>query len=128
MQYVGITTATRGNSADETGINLDSFSCRYYPQFKDKLNNYQGQVRGWAMPDKLDREVSFSGEVLSGGTGVMAMKFVTAYVFANGVAAFETSSGGGNAGGFYADELTVSGTRDGWVSLSGRASSNPLVT
>lgn len=128
MQYTGLgAAAVRGNRADETGINLESFSCRYFPQFKDKLNNYQGQVRGWAQPDKLNREVTFSGEVMT-ATGIMAMKFVTAYVFANTVNTFETSSGGGTAGGFYLDEITESSGRDGWLSVSGSASSDPLVT
>lgn len=127
MQYVGLQTATRGNAQPETGINLESFSCRYYPQFKDYLRNYQGQNVAFAMPDKLNREATFSGEVLSGPSGIMAMKFVVAYTFANAVNAFETTNGGGNAGGFYADELTVNGTRDGWVSVSGRATSDPLI-
>ena len=88
MIYVGLQTATRGNAAAESGINLESFSCRYFPFYKDKLNNYQGQPVAFAMPDRLNREVSVSGEVLSGGTGVMGAKFATAYVFTNSVTAF----------------------------------------
>lgn len=127
MQYAGLATVTRGNPLDETGINLESFSCRYYPQFKDKLNNYQGQARAWAMPDKLNREVTVTGEVISGGTGIMAMKFLTAYVFTNAVTSFEATNGGGNAGGFYVDEATVSSQRDGWLTVNVRASADPLI-
>lgn len=117
----------RGNRATETGLNLESFSCRYFPEFKDKLPNYQGQTRGWAQPDKLSREVNFSGEVMD-ATGIMALKFVTAYTFANTVNTFETSNGGGNSGGFYVDEITEATTRTGWLAVNGRASSDPLVT
>ena len=50
LQYVGFTTGQRGIEADETGIKTEGFSCRYYPQFKDRVNNYQGQVYGWKSP------------------------------------------------------------------------------
>ncbi len=131
MQYVGLsgaTSAVRGNASAETGINLNSISCRFFPQFKDKLNDFQGIVRGFAMPDKLDREVSFDGEVTL-TTGIMAMKFNVAYVFANSTMTglFELTNGGGNAGGFYLDEITPGSSRDGWLSVSGKATSNPGV-
>lgn len=129
MQYVSLSGFTRGNTSAETGINLDSISCRFFPQFKDKLNDFQGLVRGFAIPDKLDREVTFNGEV-SGATGLMAAKFITAIVFSNSamVALFEAVSAGGNAGGFYLDEITPGSSRDGWLVVNGRASSNPGVT
>jgi hypothetical protein len=129
MQYVSLSGFQRGNFAAETGINLNGFSCRFFPQFKDKLNDFQGLVRGFAVPDKYDREVTFDGEV-AGATGIMAMKATTAYVFAqtNMTSLFEVSSAGGNAGGFYLDEITPSSSRDGWFVVSGRASSNPGVS
>lgn len=128
MQYVGLSGFTRGNTAAETGINLNSISCRFFPQFKDKLNDYTGVVRGFAIPDKLDREVNIQGEV-SGATGIMAAKFITALTLGNTalLALFEAVSAGGNAGGLYVDEATPGSTRDGWLSLSMRLSSNPGV-
>lgn len=129
MQYVSLSGFTRGNQAAETGINLNGISARYFSQFKDKVNDFQGVARGFAIPDKLDLEVSVDGEV-SGATGLMAVKFITAYVFANtglfGV--FEASNGGGNSGGLYADEATVASSRDGWKTVSQRFSSNPNIT
>ncbi len=124
MQYVGLSGLTqRGNFADETGINLNSFSVRFFPQFKDKLNGFNGQVRGWATPDKYDREILAA-------TGIVAMKMVTAYTFAqtNITSLYELTNGGGNAGGFYLDEATPSSSRDGWLVVSIRASSNPGVS
>jgi hypothetical protein len=131
MQYVGLsgaTSAVRGNAAAETGINLNGISCRFSPQFKDYLNDFQGIKRGFAIPDKLDREVTFDGEVTL-TTGIMAMKFITAYVFANSTMTglFEATNGGGNSGGFYLDEITPGSTRDGWLSVSGRASASPNI-
>jgi hypothetical protein len=128
MQYVGLSGFTRGNAAAETGINLNSISCRFYPQFKDKLNDYTGAVRGFAIPDKLTREVSVQGEV-SGATGIMAAKFVTAVTLGNTaiLALFEAVNAGGNAGGFYVDEVTPGSTRDGWLAISMRLTADPGV-
>lgn len=126
LTLVVISTEQRGNEAAETGINLESFVCRYFPQFKDKLNNYQGQVKGFAIPDKFSRQVTITGEA-SGSTGIMATVMNTAIVFANDVGTFVGIGSGSNAGGFYLDEITESQTRDGWRSINGTWSSDPLV-
>jgi hypothetical protein len=52
-----------GIEADETGINIASFSCRYFPEFDDKLPNKDGQTIIRARPEKFSREISLSGEV-----------------------------------------------------------------
>lgn len=123
ITLVGVSSPTqRGIELAETGINIESFSCRYYPQFKDKLNNFQGQVVGFAIPDKPSREVSIKGEVTN-TTGIMATAFATAIVFANDVAVFGTA-----AGGFYLDEITEEQSRDGWRSVDGKWSNDPLVS
>lgn len=120
----------RGLEAAETGINASSFSCRYFMQFKDFVANYQGQNIGFATPDKLSREVSVDGEVSSIGSlsGLMAVYWNAAVTFGNDVGTFVAASGGSNAGGFYVDEITESQSRDGWRSISLRASSHPLCT
>ena len=127
LTLVNLSGFQRGIESAETGINVDSFTCRYYPQFKDMVNNYQGQILGFAIPDKLSREVNVSGEV-TGGTGIMAAVFATAQTFANDVGSFVATSGGSNAGGFYVDEVTESQSRDGWRTVAMKATSNPLVT
>jgi hypothetical protein len=127
LSLVGLTNPQRGCEAAETGINLESFECRYFPQFKDKLNNYQGQVRGFAIPDKFDREVRIQGET-DGTTGIMAAVLNTATTFGNDVSTWVAISAGSNAGGFYMDEATETQTRDGWRSINISFSSNPLVT
>ncbi len=126
LTLVVLSTEQRGNEAAETAINLDAFSCRYFPQFKDKLNNFQGQVKGFAIPDKFSREVTITGET-SGSTGIMATNCNTAIVFANDVDTVKAVSAGSNAGGFYLDEFTESSSRDGWRSMSASWSSDPLV-
>lgn len=124
ITLVGVSSPTqRGNELAETGINLESFTCRYFLEFKEKLKNYQGQAVGFAIPDKLSREVSVKGEV-TGTTGIMATAFATAITFANDVGTFGTS----NTGGFYLDEITETQTREGWRSIDGKWSSDPLIS
>lgn len=124
LTLVGLTTAQRGNEVAEVGINLESFSCEYAPQFKDKLNNFQGQAIGFAITDKPTRTISIKGEVLTGvATGWMAAAFATAIAPANDVAAF----GVANTGGFYPDSMTESQSRDGWRTVEIKATSDPLI-
>ncbi len=126
--YVSFTTAQRGIELDETGINTQGFSCVYSPQWKDKRNDFSGQVRGFAVPNKLDREVTVTGDVIVGSTsGVMAVQFVVAYAFANDVADFLMITGTANTGGFYADTLTVDQGEGSWRGFNGKFSSNPGV-
>lgn len=107
---------------DETGVNLASYSCRYYPQFRRELLNYLGQTRGWALPTIPSGEVSMQGEV-SGGTGVMAYTFLTACTIANDTALF-----GRSAGIFLLLEATETQDREGWRSISQSLRADPLVT
>lgn len=123
---IGFQGATKGIPADETGINTQAFSCRYFPQFKDFLAGYQGQNRAFAIPDKLDREVTVSGQT-AGTNGVMAMQFATAYVFANATNTF-TANNVASGGGFYMDDGTVSSTFNGWQEVSIKATASPLIT
>lgn len=124
---VSLSGFQRGLEAAETGVNVESFSCRYFFQFKDKVNDYLGAVRGFAIPDKFDREVRMSGEV-TGSTGIMATNGNTAIVFGNDVSTLVGVASGSNAGGFYLDEFTETQTRDGFRSFEGTWSSNPGVT
>lgn len=127
LTLVNLSGYQRGIESAETGINVESFSVRYYLQFKDYLNNYQGQIQGFAGPDKFSRELNLSGEV-AGGTGIMASVCYTAMTITNDVSVFVATTGGSNAGGFYMDEVTETQTRDGWRAISLKATSNPLVT
>jgi hypothetical protein len=123
----GLSGTQDGVEAEETGVNIGSVSCRYFPEFKRKLPNYKGQTTAWAVPDKFSREISLSGEV-SGSTGVMAATLTTAITLANDVGTFLAVSAGSNAGGVYMDEVTESQTREGWRSIDMRLSSDPLIT
>lgn len=127
LNLEGLTNAQRGCESAETGINLESFECRYFPEFKEKLKNYQGQTRGFAIPDKFSREVRIQGET-DGTTGVMAISADTAFVPANDIDTFKALAAGSNAGGLYLDEATESQGREAWRSVSVTLSSDPLVT
>lgn len=123
VQLVNLTGFQYGNGSEETGINLESFECRYFPEFKVKLQNYQNQTRGFAVPDKMSREVTVQGEI-SGNTGLMAATLASAITLANAVTDFGANA---VAGGFYFDEATVSQGRSSWKALNIRLSSDPLV-
>ena len=127
---VGLSGFQRGIEAAETGVNIDNFSVRYFPQYKDKVNNYAGQAIGFAIPDKFTREATLSGEVSSIGslTGVMAAVLNAAYTFANDVGTWVAVTSGSNAGGFYFDEFTEAQTRDGFRTFNAKATADPLNT
>jgi hypothetical protein len=124
---VSLSGFQRGIELAETGVNVESFSCRYYFQFKDTVNSFEGKIRGFAIPGSFSREVRMSGEV-TGSTGIMATNGNTAIVFANDVSAIVGIASGSNAGGFYLDEFTETQTRDGFRSFEGTWTSNPEVT
>lgn len=116
---VNLTGFQRGVEADETGINIARISTRYFPEYKDKIPNKSGQTRGFAVPDKLSREVSITGEV-TGATGLMAATHVAAVTVAN-----DTTEFGALDGTLYMDEATVTQERDGWRSLDIKLSADP---
>jgi len=127
--YVGFTTAQRGIEADETGINTQGFSMEYSHQWKDKRNGYNGQVRGFAVPDKYVRKASVTGDVIVGSTtGVMAGQAVIAYVFANDVIDFLVVTGTANTGGFYSESPKVDQSEGGWRTFSCDYTSDPGVS
>lgn len=117
----------RGIEIAETGVNVESVSVRYFHQFKDKVSDFSGVTRGFAIPDKFCRELRMSGEV-TGATGVMASNGNTAFVPANDVSSWVAVASGSNAGGFYLDEATETQTRDGFRSFEATWSSDGSVT
>jgi hypothetical protein len=126
---VGLAGLQRGLESNETGLNAQGFSCRYYPQFKDKRNNYQGQAVAFAVPDKPTREATITGDEITGSaTGVMAANFATAFVPSNDVGQFVAVASGTNSGGFYMDEVTVDQSADGWRTITARFTSDPLIS
>ena len=116
-----------GNEFAETGINLDGFTVRYYPQFKPKLENYQGQNVAFCVPDKYCRDVTITGEV-TGGTGVIAITLTAAFTPANDIDDFVAVSAGSNAGGLYANEITVTQGRNAWRNVNVTLTSDPLIS
>lgn len=108
-----------GVESDETGINIESFSCRYYPEFDDKLPNKSGQTIIRARPDKFSREISVSGEV-NAATGLMALTLAAAATIAN-----DTGTFGDGSGDIWLDEATESQERNGFRKADFSLSSDP---
>lgn len=121
LTLVSLSGFQGGIEADETGMNIQSISVRYFPEFKRKVPNRLGQTRGFVIPSIPSAEVTLSGHV-TGATGILAATFATAYVFAN-----DTDLFGRSAGGFYFDELTEAQTAEGLRMIDGKASADPLV-
>jgi hypothetical protein len=124
---VSLSGFQRGIELAETGVNVESFSVRYFFEFKDYVANFEGKRRGFAIPGAFSREARMSGEV-TGSTGIMATNGNTAIVFANDVSAWVGIASGSNAGGFYLDEATETQTRDGFRSFEATWTSNPEIT
>jgi len=118
---IGVSAANYqyGVESDETGINIESFSCRYYPEFDDKLANKDGQTIIRARPDDFSREISISGEV-NGSTGLMALTLSAAVTIANDTATFAAQ-----AGDIWLDEVTESQERNGFRKVDFSVSSDP---
>jgi hypothetical protein len=114
-----VTTAQFANESDEVGISLNTIAVRYFPEYKEKFKNYLNQTTGFAVPDKLSREITIEGKV-TGSTGRMAATHTTAQTIVNDTAVIGTSGGG-----IYMDESTESQKSDGWRSLDQKLSSDP---
>lgn len=123
LQIVGTpSTVQRGIESSETGIVARRFACRYFAEINDKLAGITGEVTVRALSAKFSRDITFEGEV-SGATGVMAFALGTTCTFANDVSTF-----GDGTGKILLDEVTETQDRNGWRAVSGRCSSNPLLT
>jgi len=118
----GSSNFSYGIESAETGINVSSFSCRYFPEFDDKLANKDGQTIVRARPAKFSREVSVSGEV-TGATGVMAFTLVAACTIANDDDVF-----GDGSGSLVLDEATEGQERNGFRNVDITISADPELT
>ncbi len=123
MPVLGVSAANYqyGIESNETGINIASFSCRYFPEFDDKLPNKDGQTIIRARPDKFSREISVSGEV-NGSTGLMALTLVAAATIANDVNTFDSLNIDGD---IWLDEATENQERNGFRSVDFSLSADP---
>lgn len=122
LTLVSLSGFQGGIEAEETGINIQSFSIRYFPEFKRKVANRLGQTRGFVIPSIPSAELSLSGHV-TGATGVMAATFATAFVPGNDVDGF-----GRSAGAFYLDEATEAQTAEGLRMIDVKFTADPLIT
>lgn len=117
-----LTGLQRGVELNETGVNVTSFSCRYFPEINERLPDNLGETRGRARSTKFSRDVKVEAEV-TGATGLMAATLIAAVTFANDVATF-----GDGTGMFLLDEVSESQGRAEWRKIDMSASSNPGLT
>jgi hypothetical protein len=95
-----------GVAADETGINIKEFKTKVEPEFRNKVPNKYGAVRGIVVAPMM-LEVSLSGEV-TGATGIMAAVATSATSLSNSTAYF-----GAPSTGKYLKSAEVTENRDG---------------
>lgn len=112
--------AQRGVETDETGINIASFTVRYYLAVNEKLPSNVGEPRARAFADDFSRDISLRGEVLIGGDGVLDFTIGTDCVLMN-----DTQTYGTGTGTVFMDEATETQERAGWRTLDMRLSSDP---
>lgn len=115
--------AQRGVETDETGVNIASFSVRYYLAVNEKLPSNVGEPRARALSDKFSRDITLRGETLVGGGGVLDFTIGTDCSLAN-----DTDTFGDGSGTILLDEAIESQERAGWRTLDMRLSSDPQLT
>ncbi len=123
LTYLGTATALqRGCENAETGVSINTFTVRYFPEVNERLQNNLGETAGRVVSTVASREVTLEAEV-TGTTGVMVYTFLAACVPANDVADF-----GSPTGGLYMHEATVTQSRADWRKVNIRLESNPGLT
>jgi hypothetical protein len=112
--------AQRGVETDEVGINIATFTVRYYLAVNEKLPSNVGEPRARALASDFSRDITLRGEVLVGGGGVLDFTIGTDCALANDVDTFGTGTGS-----ILLDEATETQERAGWRTLDMRLSSDP---
>jgi hypothetical protein len=107
--------AKRG-ATSEVGINISRFTVRYYPEVNENVVGIGGVTIWRVVSAKFSREIQCDGEILK-NTGVMLWTVASALTFQNFASDFIPVGGT-----FYMDEATVTASRNGWLSVSIKAS------
>lgn len=113
--------AVRGIPSNEQGYNAESIEMEFTPEVNDYLMGITGESISKAVSTIPQCRLAFSGEVLDVTAGPLAGDFATAIVPVNSTAYLD------RVGGFYPDRITLGLARDGWKSISGEATSKPLI-
>ena len=121
LSYNGLSGPVRGIENEETGINCESFTVRYFPEVKEYLPGITGESAQRAVSSKLSRDISIAGEV-KGATGIMAITVATAATVANDVGDF-----GDGTGAIFFSEATDAQGRSAWRTVSMQLESRPLI-
>jgi hypothetical protein len=105
----------------EVGIVARRFQVKYFPEVNEKYKNSSGETILRSVSQNLSREVLCEGEYRT-NQGVMLFTVGAALTFANYLGAFQPTSGT-----MLLDDASTSLDRHGWLGISIRASSNPLL-
>lgn len=120
----------RGVEIAELGIVVRRFIVRYFPEVDERFKETTGQTFVRVQSRFFSRQISVEGET-KGTTGIMAFTLGTALGFANDDITFKDRTDNGQPqnprGTIILDDATESQDRQGWRSVSIRASSNPLL-
>jgi hypothetical protein len=114
----GWENAQLGVETDEVGMNIKTFSCRYYLAINRKLENNVGEPRARSFTDAWSRDIKMAGEII----GPIPYSIATACEIAN-----DTNLLGDGSGDIFLDEATDSQTRGDWRAIDMSLSSDPLI-
>ena len=106
----------------EAGIICKKFQVRYYPEVNERFKNAAGETFLRSVSSHFSRDISVEGEYARGGYGILGFTVAAALAFSNNVNIF-----GPNGGTILLDDATTNADRNGWYSVSIRASCNPLL-
>lgn len=106
----------------ETGINVKSFSVRYFAEVNRKTKNHKDETVGKVVSTVPSREINIKGEVL-GATGIMALTWIAGATLAN-----DTTTFGSAVGLILMDDCTEAQEASGNRSIDMNLTSDPLFT
>jgi hypothetical protein len=123
MTLVGasaLTAIQRGFAAAITGINVESRSRAYAPEYKEYLLDHVGEKLVFVI-GATETKVSVKGQKTL-ATGLPAIVFGTANTVMSDLDGY-----GQTAGGLYADSVTLNETNTGWLEFDLVASRNSKI-
>lgn len=121
--YVSASNMTKGVTAAETAINIESYRQRFEDP-KEYVQSIAGSRTGFARNFDPSSSCTISGETNTALlTGVLGVAFGTAETVANAISGY-----GVTAGGFYMDDIEISQDRGSFISSSVNLTRLPDIT
>jgi len=120
--YVSASSAIKGVSAAETGINISG----YTQSFNDEklfLENKSGSPTGFVHNFMVSSTASITGEVTTALNAVLGVAFGVAETLSNAISGY-----GNTTGGYYMDDIEVAQERGGWATATINFTKHPDIT